>query len=70
MRRSLVDILNNGNFKLRYNFRINTMFYSTLPSVVCFIYVICVCLRIVVTDIYCVVFFALLAFVLCLVFTM
>ena len=42
-----------------YNFRIKTMFGSSLPPVVCecscFIYVICVCLRIEVSNAYCVV---------------
>jgi len=33
------------------------MFGSSLPPVDCFIYVICVCLRIVVSNTYCVVFF-------------
>ncbi len=45
-----------------YDFRIITIFGSSLPPVVCrrahecLIYVMCVCLRIVVSNIYCVVF--------------
>jgi hypothetical protein len=39
-----------------YDLRIKTMFGSSLPSVVCLIYIICVCLRIVVFNTYCVVF--------------
>jgi len=51
---------------VRYDFRINTMFGSSLPPVVC-ISVICVCLRIVVSNTYCVVFLFCLSssFVLC-----
>jgi len=47
---------------VRYDFRIKTMFGSSLPPVVCrkahecLIYVICVCLRIVRCNTYCVVF--------------
>jgi hypothetical protein len=41
---------------VRYNFRIKKMFGSSLPLVACLIYVICVCLRIVVSNTYCVVF--------------
>ena len=46
---------------VRYNVRIKTMFGSSLPPVVCrrvscFIHVICACLRIAVSNTYCVVF--------------
>ena len=46
---------------VRYDFRIKTVFGSSLPPVFfvggsCLIYVICVCLRIVVSNTYCVVF--------------
>ena len=46
---------------IRYDFRIKTMFGSSLPPVVCmrahlFFYVICVCLRIAVSNILCCVF--------------
>jgi hypothetical protein len=40
-----------------YYFRIKMMFGSSLPPVACLIDVICVCLRIVVSNTYCVVFF-------------
>jgi len=47
---------------VRYDFRINTIFGSSLPQFVCrgcfcLVYVICVCLRIVVSNTYCVEFF-------------
>jgi len=46
---------------IRYNFRIRTVFGSSLPSVVCrmpqyLIYVICVCLRTMISNTCCVVF--------------
>jgi hypothetical protein len=49
-----------------YNFHIKTMFGSSLPQIVCrrahvFIYIICVCLRIVVSNAYCVVFLRLVS---------
>ena len=42
---------------LRYDFTISTMFGSPLPPAVCIISVMCASLRIVVSNIYCVVFF-------------
>jgi hypothetical protein len=57
-----------------YDFRIATMFGSSLPPVVCrrahvfFFYVICVCLRIVMCNTYCVVFFLSSSCVLCTLF--
>ena len=50
---------------LRCDFCIKTMFGSSLLPVVCIIYVICVCLRIVVSNIYCVVFWFVSSFVTC-----
>ena len=52
---------------VRSDFSIKTMFGSSFPPVVCrcLFYVICVCLRIVVSNTYRVVFFVLFVFVLC-----
>ena len=44
-------------YVLSYNFRIQTMAGSSIPQVVCFIYIIWLCLCIVVFNTHCVVFF-------------
>ena len=57
---------------VRYDFRIKTMLGLSLPPLVCrrLIYFICVCLRIVVSNTYCVVFLVLFVFVLCIEYPM